>query len=631
MGLETSDQHKSFLTMSSADLSEARLYYQTKYQDLSSFSQESESFIQALQDLQYMREMYEDGILAINILRNEVPAHASLLESGLQYLFSGLQRHIDLQIFMFAAYEKSHVAHTASLQVKQEETRSVGDHTGVLVKLETDESKLDVNKIASSPSKNKDSNCAEAESSDDQNNRDEDKENKNKDASPPINATTAVRPDEKAKPPPSDLPPPAANLPQSTSSTAAKPKKKKKRQCEICLEYFPSIRNLNSHMKTHTGVDLHPCDQCPRVFATSHVLKVHYRVHTGEKPYKCDYCPKEFTQKGILDRHIRIHTGEKPYKCDQCLRAFSTSHSLKNHVQTHTGEKPFTCDECGIKFAHSKTLVNHKKMKHSDVPVKISKPYKCQLCPKAFTAQVYLTIHMRSHTGERPFECQLCSKAFTNKGTLNHHIKLHKGEKNFKCEICNKAWVRKSRLIAHMRTHTGEKPFKCDVCQKDFSRNDLLKKHMKSHRGPPGNTSVGGVPPAPHHPQDGQQQSRHPPQLPHQQQHELTPPCPSTPTTAASLFRGAAAGAIPHGLGGGGRMDPSGHRGMEGLYRSAASAPNLPQNRLGATSSDMNRMMDDRMQENPLFRADRMVETQLFRNNRNVEENIYLIRSHLPM
>ena len=39
-----------------------------------------------------------------------------------------------------------------------------------------------------------------------------------------------------------------------------------------------------------------------------------------------------------------IHTGDKPYKCDVCDKAFSHSNNLQRHAMIHTGDKPYKCD-----------------------------------------------------------------------------------------------------------------------------------------------------------------------------------------------------------------------------------------------------------------------------------------------
>ena len=192
--------------------------------------------------------------------------------------------------------------------------------------------------------------------------------------------------------------------------------------------------------------------------------------------FTCVQCGHVVHRSQLL-RHVRMHTADRPFKCEVCKRAFRQKSNLIVHMRMHTGELPFKCHLCDKAFRQKSILVTHVRTHTREMP------YKCHMCPKAFTQKSNLVEHVRVHTGEKPYTCPECNKAFAQKSNLVVHIRSHTGEAPFKCVTCGKAFRQKSILTTHMRTHTGELPFKCQECDRAFAQKSNLVEHSRQHTG----------------------------------------------------------------------------------------------------------------------------------------------------
>jgi len=56
--------------------------------------------------------------------------------------------------------------------------------------------------------------------------------------------------------------------------------------------------------------------------------------------------------------------------------------------------------------------------------------------------------------------------------------------RNDTCEYCGKVFKNCSNLTVHRRSHTGEKPYRCAVCAYACAQSSKLTRHMKTHGGP---------------------------------------------------------------------------------------------------------------------------------------------------
>ncbi|XP_070396942.1 uncharacterized protein [Dermacentor albipictus] len=177
--------------------------------------------------------------------------------------------------------------------------------------------------------------------------------------------------------------------------------------------FLPSKSRDEYHSLVYVRGQQHYCRQCTYVTKYKSRMNAHLRTHTG------------FLPSGSMDEYLSlVSVHGQQHSCRQCAYVTKYKYNMNTHLRTHTGERPF----------------------------------KCHLCPSAFTTSSNLTQHLRIHTGERPYQCRLCPSAFTTSSNLTQHLRSHTGECLFFCIYCDASFLRKDHLASHMSYHTGEKP-----------------------------------------------------------------------------------------------------------------------------------------------------------------------------
>lgn len=146
--------------------------------------------------------------------------------------------------------------------------------------------------------------------------------------------------------------------------------------CDECGRTFCQASTLSTHKLTHVPKKL-GCKLCPSKFRNPAALNFHLvSQHPNAAAVrqlnvlKCETCDKTFLRQRDLDRHIRTHTGEKPFICKfkDCDKGFSDRSNCISHEKSHEPTK-HKCNHCDKEYVYQRDLKKHVKKLHPNVDV----------------------------------------------------------------------------------------------------------------------------------------------------------------------------------------------------------------------------------------------------------------------
>ncbi|XP_063281999.1 zinc finger protein 217 [Pelobates fuscus] len=201
----------------------------------------------------------------------------------------------------------------------------------------------------------------------------------------------------------------------------------------------------------------------------------------NDRPTLCKDCGKYFKTYHQLVLHLQVHKKERSDSECSSMSSASGSPSVSSdttanveHQQTpmqvSLGEMPEDTSSEPMQAENIEDY-NNKKKKKSQSP-------KCTYCGKSFGSNYYLTVHIRSHTGEKPYECEMCDYTSAQATSLKYHLRHHH---HFKEEDASAKVKQMSKIVSQKSANSSLKEARPDSEEVNTPKEDR-KPPMKPYK-----------------------------------------------------------------------------------------------------------------------------------------------------
>ncbi len=89
--------------------------------------------------------------------------------------------------------------------------------------------------------------------------------------------------------------------------------------------------------------------------------------------------------------------------------------------------------------------------------------FNCRFCGYFSTVEARVTVHERTHTGEKPYACEFCEYRAREQANLKVHQRLHTGEKPYACQFCGHR-ARVKSMVRATPSYAPPHPPPCRSC-----------------------------------------------------------------------------------------------------------------------------------------------------------------------